>query len=346
MGRFRTSFRLLVATAILALIPLGGFWSWKREGPLNHDRVFLVKRGSSVRQIASALEAEGIIRSAHLFTLWARTKKLKLVRGEYVFRAGASLSEVAGKLRKGDYRDTIITVTPGMSAWSLQRRLRNYVPESVFWQLWKSPTLTRSAGFGDAENLEGLIAPASYHINRALEPEEILLMMVEKFRETVRPRLNGGELSPYDTLILASLTEKETRIPAELPRVAGVYTKRLQIGMRLQCDPTSLYARWLSGNLSTAPPNGDDIRRPHRFNTYTSPGLPPTPITIPSTAAIEAAKSPLISRDIFFVATGRGGHAFAPNLKEHNKNVSNFRKEIKRRQQLKEEAKLEEEEIS
>ena len=116
--------------------------------------------------------------------------------------------------------------------------------------------------------------------------------------------------------------------------MAGVYKKRLDIGMRLQCDPTSLYARWLSGDLRFTAPLAEDIRRPHRFNTYTMGGLPPTPIAIPSATALEAAKAPVLSKDLYFVATGRGGHNFAPTLKDHNRNVGVYRQEITRQRRV------------
>jgi len=138
-------------------------------------------------------------------------------------------------------------------------------------------------------------------------------------------------LPPYDTLKLASLAEKETHLPEELPRVAGVYAQRLRIGMRLQCDPTSQYARWLEGDLRFTAPTGDDIRRSHRFNTYSVTGLPPTPIAIPGPQAIEAAKAPERTKDLYFVATGKGGHRFAPSLRDHNRNVQAYRQELRRR---------------
>lgn len=330
MARSRTSRRLLVATALLALLPLGGWWSWKRSGPLVQEATVLVKKGSTVDQIADQLERQGVIRSAAFFKLWARARKLQLIRGEYAIGPGASMSEVAGKLRKGDIHFTNVVITPAMHAWSVQKRLKEFVPEDIFWTLWKSPRLARTAGFEDAENLEGLVAPATYRLHHALEPEEIMLMLVEAFRDQVRPRLEGGVLPPYDTLILASLAEKETSVPEELPKVAGVYARRLQIGMRLQCDPTSLYARWASGDLRFSPPLVEDIRRPHRFNTYTVSGLPPTPIAIPSAAAVAAAREPAMGKDLYFVATGTGGHRFASSLAEHNRNVDLFRKEIRR----------------
>lgn len=329
MARPRTSLRFLVALLLLALPPAFGFWSWKRQGPLRQEGTVLVKKGTTLDQMADQLEREGVIRSATLFKLWARARKLQLIRGEYTFSPRASASEVAGKLRRADIHWTQVVIPNGAHAWSVEVRLRPFLPETVFWTLWKSPRLALAAGFPEAETLEGLVAPATYKFNHAMEPEEVMLQLVETFRRQVLPSLEGGPLPPYQTLILASLVEKETREPEEQPKVAGVYAKRLKIGMRLQCDPTSLYARWLNGDLTFSPPTHHDIVRPHRFNTYTMGGLPPTPIAIPSPAAIEAAKAPVDAKDLFFVATGTGGHRFAPTLSAHNRNVTLYRNEIR-----------------
>jgi len=331
MARSRTSFRLFLAIVALAVLPvLGGWWTWKGQGPLQQEATVLVKKGTNINQMADQLEREGVIRSASLFKLWARARKLQLIRGEYTFTARASLSDVAGKLRRAEIHYTKVSIPEGAHAWAVQNRLKAFVPEEVFWTLWKSPRLARTAGFERAETLEGLVAPATYKLHHAMEPEEVMLLLVEAFRQQVRPELDGGVLPPYDTLVLASLVEKETKLPEEQPKVAGVYKRRLDLGMRLQCDPTSLYARWLLGDLRFTAPLVADIRRSHRFNTYAVSGLPPTPIAIPSAAAIAAAKAPLAGKDLYFVATGQGGHNFAPSLKDHNRNVGVYRKELAR----------------
>jgi len=325
------SLRFLLATVILAGAPAaGGWWAWKGQGPLRQEATVLVKRGTGINQIADQLERDGVIRSASLFKLWARARKLQLIRGEYTFTPRASLADVAGKLRRAEIHFTNVSIPEGAHAWSVQKRLKDFVPEEVFWALWKSPRLAKTAGFEGAETLEGLVAPATYRLHRALEPEEVMLMLVEAFRDQIRPKLEGGPLPPYETLILASLVEKETKLPEEQPKVAGVYKKRLDLGMRLQCDPTSLYARWLTGDLRFTAPLVEDIRRPHPFNTYTVKGLPPTPIAIPGAAALAAARAPETGKDLYFVATGRGGHRFAPSLRDHNRNVGAYRQEIAR----------------
>lgn len=335
MPRSRTSKRLLIATALLAMPPLWTLWSWKRDGPLLAQGTVLIRKGATVDQIADQLQREGVIRSATLFKLWARARHLTLIRGEYTFESQASLSEVAGKLRRGEIHFTNVVIPYAAHAWTVQSRLKDFVPEEVFWKLWKSPNLAASAGFPEAPSLEGMVAPATYRVHHAMEPEEIFLAMVETFHRSVRPTLEGGVLPPYQTLVLASLAEKETNLPEELPLVAGVYARRLRLGMRLQCDPTSLYARWLSGDLRFTAPLHEDIARTHPFNTYSVAGLPPTPIAIPSPAAIEAAKHPGQGPELYFVATGSGGHHFARTLSEHNRNVALYRVEIARQKKEK-----------
>ena len=330
MPKSRASKRLLIAICILAIPPALGWWLWKGDGPLREQADLVVKKGTTVSQLANELEARGVIRSADLFKLWARSRKLQIIRGEYTFDARAPMADVVAKLQKGDIHWTTIVIPEGVYAWSVQRRLAPFVNEDAFWKLWRSPTLTRTAGFPEARDLEGLAAPATYRVNRAMEPEEVMLELVEAFHRQVYPELKGGVLPPYQTLILASLVEKETRLPEERARIAGVYYKRLRIGMPLQCDPTSQYARWVTGDLRFTAPGPEDIHRPSPWNTYTVKGLPPTPIAIPSVASIEAAKHPLVTKDLYFVATGLGGHRFAPTLAQHNRNVDLYRKEVAR----------------
>lgn len=331
MPKSRTSRRLLLAILILALPPAAGWWLWKGQGPLRTEATVLVPKGTTVDGLAEQLERDGVIRSASLFKLWARSRQLQLIRGEYTFEPRASLSEVAGKLRRGEIHYTNVVITEGASAWSVQRRLAGFIPEDVFWKLWKSPHLARAAGFPDAQDLEGLVAPATYRLHHALEPEEILLQMTEAFRRQVRPKLDEGPLPPYPTLILASLVEKETGREEDRARIAGVYLRRLKLGMRLQADPTSQYARWMHGDLRFTAPTPEDVRRPSPWNTYTTAGLPPTPIAVPSAASIEAALRPAGGKDIYFVATGLDGASrFAATLSEHNRNVALYRKELAR----------------
>ena len=125
----------------------------------------------------------------------------------------------------------------------------------------------------------------------------------------------------YEALIMASIIEKETSIDSELQQVSGVFVRRLQQGMRLQTDPTVIYGMGdkYKGNITR-----QDLRTPTAYNTYTINGLPPTPIALPSQKAIEAAMHPDASDNIYFVATGNGGHKFTSNLQDHNRAVQEY----------------------
>jgi len=333
--KYRISLRFIIVLAFLAIIPAYGWWSFSRPGPLKQETMILVKKGMTINHAADVLYRQGVIRNKNLFKFWARAVKLKLIRGEYAFSAKVSMAGVAKKLARGEIHVTKVVITPALHGWAIQKRLESFIPPDVFWSLWINPELTKTAGFPEAPSLEGLIASATYDLNHAMEPEEIMLLMVEAFRENVLPTLDGGVLPPYETLILASLAEKETNLQAELPHVTGVYYNRLNSSMRLQCDPTSLYARWLSGDLRFTPPTHNDTARDHPYNTYSMMGLPPGPIAIPSKAAIEAAKEPMETDAFFFVATGRGGHNFSRTLTEHNRNVSTYRKEVSNQRKAK-----------
>jgi UPF0755 protein len=326
----RFPLRFLLAMALLAAFPTYIWWSFSRPGPLANETTILVKKGMTVTHVAELLHSNGIIRSKSLFRLWARLAEPKLLRGEYVFMPKASMADVTKKLTSGEIHITKIVIPPAIHAWSLQKRLEDFIPAENFWTLWQSQKLKEIAGFPNAPTLEGLIAPATYHINHAMEPEEIMQQMVQTFHSQVLPGLQGGVLSPYETLVLASLAEKETRVLSELPHVTSVFYNRLNKPMRLQCDPTSLYARWLIGDLRFTQPLRDDLNRSHPYNTYVNMGLPPGPITIPSKAAIEAAKAPLETEDYYFVATGKGGHNFSKTLAEHNRYVNMYRAELNR----------------
>ena len=124
--------------------------------------------------------------------------------------------------------------------------------------------------------------------------------------------------SPYEALILASIIEKETAVPEERARVAGVFVRRLQRGMRLQADPTVIYGlgERFDGNLTRR-----DLKRDSPYNTYRRAGLPPTPIALPGAASLHAALHPAEGKELFFVATGQGGHVFSATLAEHRRAV-------------------------
>ncbi|ANF82134.1 hypothetical protein A3K93_07965 [Acinetobacter sp. NCu2D-2] len=173
---------------------------------------------------------------------------------------------------------------------------------------------------------EGLFAPDTYFFAKGETDRKILTDLYQRQMKALDAAWNNraNDLpykNKYEALIMASIIEKETNLDSELEQVSGVFERRLKLGMRLQTDPTVIYGMGdaYQGNLTKA-----DLRRPTPYNTYTMSGLPPTPIALPSKKAIEAAMHPDESDNIYFVATGNGGHTFSSNLQDHNKAVQDY----------------------
>lgn len=173
---------------------------------------------------------------------------------------------------------------------------------------------------------EGLFAPDTYFFAKGETDKKILTDLYKRQMKALDTawanRASGLPYKDkYEALIMASIVEKETSLDHELNQVSGVFIRRLQQGMRLQTDPTVIYGMGdrYNGNITR-----NDLRTPTLYNTYTNNGLPPTPIALPSQKAIEAAMHPDNSRNIYFVATGNGGHKFSATLDEHNRAVQEY----------------------
>ncbi len=173
---------------------------------------------------------------------------------------------------------------------------------------------------------EGLFAPNTYFFAKGETDRKILkdlyLRQVKALDRAWENRATGLPYKDkYEALIMASIIEKETSVDSELQQVSGVFVRRLQQGMRLQTDPTVIYGMGdnYKGNITR-----QDLRTPTAYNTYTINGLPPTPIALPSQKAIEAAMHPDSSNNVYFVATGNGGHKFTSNLQDHNRAVQEY----------------------
>ncbi|CAM4134912.1 endolytic transglycosylase MltG [Acinetobacter pragensis] len=173
---------------------------------------------------------------------------------------------------------------------------------------------------------EGLFAPDTYFFAKGESDKKILkdlyIRQMKALDQAWEKRAQGLPYQDkYEALIMASIVEKETSLDSELEQVSGVFVRRLQQGMRLQTDPTVIYGM---GSKYTGNITRQDLRTPTPYNTYTMSGLPPTPIALPSKKAIEAAMHPDSSNNIYFVATGNGGHKFTANLQEHNRAVQEY----------------------
>lgn len=173
---------------------------------------------------------------------------------------------------------------------------------------------------------EGLFAPDTYFFAKGETDKKILTDLYHRQMKSLdeawaNKAPNLPYQDKYEALIMASIIEKETSLDSELQQVSGVFVRRLKIGMRLQTDPTVIYGMGdnYKGNITR-----NDLRTPTSYNTYTINGLPPTPIALPSKKAIEAAMHPDNAKNIYFVATGNGGHKFTASLEDHNRAVQEY----------------------
>ena len=211
-------------------------------------------------------------------------------------------------------------------------RLRIALAEGV--TSWQVVEALKQAGFLEGEVAkvppEGALAPETYEVKPGADRAALLAQMAElQARNLARAWENRAEGLPYDTpeeaLIMASIVEKETSVPAERPIVASVFVNRLRDGMRLETDPTVIYGVTKGQGVLDRGLRRSELQARTPYNTYVINGLPPTPIANPGRAAIEAALNPADTDYIFFVADGTGGHAFARTLAEHNANVARWR---------------------
>lgn len=318
-------FSLLVIGGIGAVgVGIYGKSQFEAPGPSSEDTVVVLKRGSGLNAIAGTLEREGVIGNATIFRLGAKFKGVDraLKAGEFAIPAGASMQAVLDQLREGETVQRKVTAVEGQTSFAIVARLN--AAEKLTGEITEIPP-------------EGSLAPETYFYERE-EPRAAVLERMQAAQVKILDELwaNRAPNLPLKTkeeaLILASIVEKETGVSSERARVAAVFINRLNRGMRLQTDPTVIYGITLGKSVLGRGLKRSELKAATPYNTYVIKGLPPTPIANPGRAAIEATLNPITSKELFFVADGTGGHAFAKTLKQHNRNVKEWRKIEKQRQ--------------
>lgn len=293
--------------------------AYSDPGPLMTDTSVVIPRGASGRSIASTLVEAGVAADARLFAIVVRllAPDRPLRAGEYAFAARVSLRDVVAKLQAGDTVVRRVTVAEGLTTREILALIT--ATEGLSGP---APALSDLA--------EGAILPETYHFSLGDSRADLIARMTAA-RDTALARLwaarqDGLPLaSPEEALILASIVERETGVPGERARVAGVFINRLNRGMRLQSDPTVAYGLADGDGPLDRPLRRADLEIDHPYNTYVHRGLPPGPIANPGLASIAAVLNPAETKDLYFVADGTGGHAFARTLAEHNRNVARWR---------------------
>lgn len=306
---------------LAAVVLTGGVYFGSRQleapGPLAQEKSVLIARGSGTQDIADTLEREGVITSPLLFATSTRILRTAdgLKAGEYLFKPGISMREVIDLLVEGKGIQHALTIPEGYTSRMIVDRLS--VDEVLSGD---TPPVPR----------EGALLPDTYKFERGTTRVQLIARMEAEQKDVLaevwKNRSSTLALkSPAELVTLASIVEKETGKADERPRVASVFLNRLAKNMRLQSDPTVIYGIvGGQGKLDRAITRADlDQQTP--FNTYLITGLPPGPIGNPGRAAMEAVANPSRTKELFFVADGTGGHAFAETLEQHNRNVARWR---------------------
>jgi UPF0755 protein len=299
----------------------GGAVAWLRldgPGPLAGPVAVVIPKGAGGEGIARRLHDAGVIADPRLFRLAARIlgRSKPLRAGEYEFPARTSAFAAIELLQSGRTVVRRLTVPEGLTV----RQVMGLLIEAE----GLDGPVTRTAG-------EGWLLPETYHYSWGDSRQGLVERMEAGMREALARAwgARGGPpvlKTPVEALTHASIVEKETGVAAERPRIAVVFLNRLKANMKLQSDPTVIYGLDRgAGNFTRALVRAD-LEADTPYNTYTRAGLPPGPIANPGRAAIEAVLNPVASDELYFVADGSGGHAFAKTLDEHNRNVARWRR--------------------
>jgi peptidoglycan lytic transglycosylase G len=309
---------LLLVLLVGGGIAVFGKSRFETPGPLEEDKVVNIPPRSGMMDIADLLKREGVIdehRLVFIGGVFALKARSELKAGEYLFSKHASVREVVETIVEGKVVQHQLTIPEGLTS------------EQIVARLLESDILS-----GNVKDVprEGSLLPDGYHFNRGFTREQMIQRMRQAQDRLVREawERRNPDLplkTPDQLVILASIIEKETGKPEERTRVAAVFANRLKQKMKLQSDPTIIYGLVFGKGTLGHPLTKSEIAQPTPYNTYVIDGLPPGPIANPGRGSIEAAANPARTKELFFVADGTGGHAFAETYDQHLKNVARLR---------------------
>ncbi|HEX7875455.1 MAG TPA: endolytic transglycosylase MltG [Sphingobium sp.] len=302
---------LLVGLAVAAFVGFRFVHGWTEAGPAGAGISIVVPEGATIADAAVLLKQAGAVRSADAFLtrtkVFGRGKSIKA--GEFLIPKGASNSEIFSILQGGKTLTRLVTIPEGMPSILVYERLA------------ANDQLTGEI----AVPAEGSVLPDSYAFDKGESRAAVLKRMQGAMERTLAKLWaerapDSVARTPQEAIILASIVEKETGVPAERPTVAGVYGNRLKAGMMLQADPTIIYPI-TKGKALGRRIKRSEISAVNDYNTYAMTGLPKGPIANPGRLSILAVLHPAETKALYFVADGKGGHIFADTLEQHNDNV-------------------------
>lgn len=317
--------KLLVVLVIVVAFVFGGYLWWKNNTqPVNATdpsrKIFVIKQGENIRDIANDLKTQGLIRDPIVFFLIVKQKKLEsnIQAGDFRISASQSPADIAETLTHGIV-DVWVTIPEGKRAEEIAAIFKDKLPE--FQNAWTN----------DLTQNEGYLFPDTYLIPRTADSSFIIKMMRKNFDDhfgqVLKSTITDPKLTNEQKLTMASLIEREARFADDRPIVASVIYNRLKVDMPLQIDAAVQYAigydpqtrNWWKKNLTK-----DDLNTNSPFNTYTNTGLPPHPIANPGLSAINAAFNPAKTYYLYYVSDAAGHLHYAKTLDEHNANIHKY----------------------
>ncbi|MEW6120809.1 MAG: endolytic transglycosylase MltG [Pseudomonadota bacterium] len=327
----KTWIKFLIVLAVFAVLTGAGGLAWYGTHPLAIDtpKTVNVTPGMHLRSLATMLEREGVIDHPLVFRLLGRLTGQggALKAGVYSLDTPLTPLELYGKFARGEVSQALVQFIEG---WNLREVRSALAAQPLLGQ----DTADMSEGEllaaigAEERKLEGLLFPDTYFYAPHSSDIDVLRrayrLQQQKLQSAWETRAPGLPYkTPYEALVMASIVEKETGAAFERPMIAGVFVNRLRRGMRLQTDPTVIYGlgERFDGNLRKV-----DLQRDTPYNTYTRAGLPPTPIAMPSEAAIRAALNPASTDALYFVSRGDGTHVFSSSLEAHNRAVDRYQR--------------------
>lgn len=334
----RRKFLVLLEIGLILGGLLLGYSAWKLNSALqqplhvSQEQLLDVPTGTTPNRMFYRMQTDGLLKDAFWLRLYWRFNMVgvPLHTGEYRLSPGMSVRELFELWRRGDVVQYNLTLVEGWNFRQVRAALAKHEKiEQTLNGLSDSEVMEKLGHAGVFP--EGRFFPDTYRFVRGMTDVEFLQQAYARLEEVLAQEWNARApetpyRDPYQALIMASLVEKETGVPQERAQIAGVFVRRMQIGMLLQTDPTVIYGMGerYNGKITRA-----DLREPTPYNTYVNAGLPPTPIAMVGREAIHAALNPLPGSSLYFVARGDGSHVFSDDLDAHNSAVREY--QLKRR---------------
>jgi UPF0755 protein len=322
--------RRLLFLLVLAAASWGAYTILAPTGPTKETFVEILP-GTPTMRIADELKQQGLIRSKYVFEAERLAKGGTLKAGEYRFDHPAKVSEVYERLERGDVYTIAVTIPEGSNLFDVAQRI-----ETVNLGTKEGFLAAANADVGlvadldpAAKSLEGYLFPDTYRFERRSTTQQILAVMVKRFRQAAGSL--GLQANYHHVVTVASLVERETPVDAERPLVASVFENRLAKDMPLMTDPSVIYAALIDGRYRGTI-YASDLQADSPYNTYRYPGLPPGPICNPGMASLKAAMNPAQTDYLYFVAASAnpsGKSRFSATLEEHAHDVQQYRRSLR-----------------